>query len=97
MQVSSYDVEDAGRCQVREFLGIPVPRIYAWSTDRLNPVGAEYIIEEKATGYSLGSIWGRMSRFSQFVIIDQVVEIERKLASASFPMQGCLYYTFDSS
>ncbi|RAK92540.1 phosphotransferase enzyme family protein [Aspergillus costaricaensis CBS 115574] len=81
--------------EVREFLGIPVPRIYAWSTDRSNLVGAEYIIEKKATGYSLGSIWGRMSRSSQFVIIDQVVEIERKLASVSFPMQGCLYYTSD--
>ncbi|OJI83259.1 hypothetical protein ASPTUDRAFT_124561, partial [Aspergillus tubingensis CBS 134.48] len=77
------------------FLGIPVPRIYAWSTDRSNPVGAEYIIEEKAKGYSLGSIWGRMSRSSQFVIIDQIVDIERKLASVSFPMQGCLYYTSD--
>ncbi|PYH32967.1 uncharacterized protein BO87DRAFT_407623 [Aspergillus neoniger CBS 115656] len=62
---------------------------------RSNSGGAEYIMEEKAKGYSLGSIWGRLSRSSQFVIIDQVVEIERKLASVSFPMQGCLYYTSD--
>lgn len=83
----------ADRCQVREILRIPVPHVYSWSEDPSNPARAEYIIEAKAEGHSLGSLWGGMSKSSQFGIIDQVVEIERKLASVSFPMQGCLYYT----
>ncbi|OJZ91270.1 hypothetical protein ASPFODRAFT_68133 [Aspergillus luchuensis CBS 106.47] len=87
--------EVATRHFVREVLGIPVPRIYAWSADSPSSIEAEYIIEAKAEGHSLGSLWGRMSRSSQFGIIDQIVEIERKLASVSFHMQGCLYYTPD--
>ncbi|GCB20818.1 altered inheritance of mitochondria protein 9, mitochondrial [Aspergillus awamori] len=85
--------EVATRRFVREILRIPVPHVYSWSEDPSNPARAEYIIEAKAEGHSLGSLWGGMSKSSQFGIIDQVVEIERKLASVSFPMQGCLYYT----
>ncbi|GKZ35825.1 phosphotransferase enzyme [Aspergillus brasiliensis] len=89
--------EVATRHFVRETLGLPVPHIYAWSADPSNPVRSEYIIEAKVEGQSLGNIWGRMSRSSKFGIIDQVVEMERKLASVSFPVQGCLYYTSDLS
>ncbi|PYI01878.1 hypothetical protein BO78DRAFT_240590 [Aspergillus sclerotiicarbonarius CBS 121057] len=87
--------EVATRHFVREVLGLPVPKIYTWSADASNPVGCEYIIEEKAAGQPLGNIWSQMSMASQLGIIDQVVDMEKKLASVSFPIHGCLYYTSD--
>ncbi|GAA85831.1 phosphotransferase enzyme family protein [Aspergillus luchuensis IFO 4308] len=76
-------------------LGDPSPTYLCLVSGFIKFDKAEYIIEAKAEGHSLGSLWGRMSRSSQFGIIDQIVEIERKLASVSFHMQGCLYYTPD--
>jgi aminoglycoside phosphotransferase (APT) family kinase protein len=36
---------------VREVLGVPAPRVFAWSADAAtNPVGSEYIIMEKMSG-----------------------------------------------
>jgi hypothetical protein len=50
---------------------------------------------EKAKGTSLGDAWYRLSRPSKNKFIEQVVEMESKLASISFPVHGCIYYTQD--
>ena len=79
-------------------LGIPVPRILTWSSDRNNPVGAEYILEEKAQGKPLANLWQDWDEWpleSRYNIIDQVVEIERKLASMKFTKSGCIYFRGD--
>ena len=60
-----------------------------------NPVGAEYIIEEKATGQPLGGFWAQMSNASRFRIIDQLVGVQKKLSSISFAKHGCIYYARD--
>ncbi|PWY82770.1 hypothetical protein BO83DRAFT_395824 [Aspergillus eucalypticola CBS 122712] len=70
---------------------MPGPRVLGHS----GPAHLCLVYRQVEPRYSLGSIWARMCRSSQFVIIDQVVEIEGKLASVLFPMQGCLYYTSD--
>ena len=44
----------------RNELDIPVPRVFAWSSDKDQPVGAEYIIMEKAPGEELGKSWSSM-------------------------------------
>ncbi|KAI9673460.1 MAG: hypothetical protein M1817_002922 [Caeruleum heppii] len=89
----------ASEVATRKFLlegsGIPVPRIYAWSSNRTNPVGAEYIIEEKAPGKPLGSLWYDWPRKSKLDIIAQVAEIETKLASTVFSQHGCIYFRDD--
>ncbi|KAL4950825.1 kinase-like domain-containing protein [Aspergillus filifer] len=87
--------EVATRQFVRESLGIPVPRIYAWSADKSNAVGAEYILEEKATGQPLGSLWSQMSFSARLDIVEQVLGIERKLTSVNLPQHGCIYYQSD--
>ena len=71
---------------------MPVPKILAWSSDSGNPVGAEYILEEKAQGQQLGSIWPQMSKKSRLDIISQVVELENRLASLTFSHHGCIYF-----
>lgn len=76
-------------------MGLPIPRIYDWSTDEYNSVGAEYILEEKASGQPLGAIWGGLSSEIQSNIVNQVVDAEKKLASISFPKHGYIYYESD--
>ena len=76
-------------------MNLAVPRIYAYSIDPLNPVGAEYIIEEKAGGKPLGSLWHQWQTESQLGLVTQLVEFETKLASISFRSHGCIYYKKD--
>ncbi|RHZ50978.1 hypothetical protein CDV55_103165 [Aspergillus turcosus] len=87
--------EVATRQFLRDRLGIPIPRIYAWSAEESNAVGAEYILEEKATGQPLGSLWDKLPLPSRLDIVKQIVDIETKLASIVFPMHGCIYYQSD--
>ncbi|EQL36366.1 hypothetical protein BDFG_02100 [Blastomyces dermatitidis ATCC 26199] len=72
-----------------------LPRILAWSSDASNPVGAEYIIEEKASGVRLGSLWNHWSRGPKLKIITQIAQIEDVLTSISFPKHGCIYFKED--
>lgn len=80
---------------MREILGIPVPKIYAWSSDSSNAVGAEYIIEEKAVGQPLGSVWYQWPEESQVEMVQQIVDLELKLMSISFLKHGSIYYKAD--
>ena len=83
------------RQKLREIIGIPIPRVYRWSADVTNPVGAEYIIEEKAMGQPLGRLWNKLSMPAQLGIVNQIVEMEKKLSSVSFQKHGCIYYESD--
>ena len=70
---------------------IPVPKVLAWSSDASNPVGAEYIIMEKASGVQLFKTWGSMSDFDRFQLVQRITELEGELASISLPANGSLY------
>ncbi|CAM5998866.1 unnamed protein product [Sphagnum balticum] len=64
---------------LRDVLDIPTPRIIAWSAQKTNSVGAEYILEERARGQPLWTLWqdwNRLPIIARFGIIRQVVEIE---------------------
>ncbi|KAL5323625.1 hypothetical protein ACEPPN_008164 [Leptodophora sp. 'Broadleaf-Isolate-01'] len=90
--------EVATRKFLHDVLNIPTPRIIAWSADRNNPVGAEYIIEEKAPAKPLGKLWQDWDEWpmkDRFTIIEQIVEIERKLTSTRFAKSGCIYFRED--
>jgi hypothetical protein len=52
--------------------------------DPLNPVGAKYVIEEKAEGKPLGSLWYQWEIESQLGLVTQLVDFETKLAAISF-------------
>lgn len=85
----------ANRRKLRDILGVPIPRVHAWSCEASNPVGAEYIIEEKAPGIPLGHVWNQITKATQLRIIDQIVDIEKKYISVHFPRHGCIYYRAD--
>jgi len=73
-------------------INLPIPKVIGWSSDNDNPVGAEYILEEKAPGQPLGSLWHQMPKKSKLDIISQVVELENRLASLTFSHHGCIYF-----
>ena len=76
-------------------MNIPSPRIVAWSADRNNPVGAEYILEERAPGVPLGSLWYQWPIQSRLEVVQQIVDMERKLASVKFMKSGCIFFRED--
>ncbi|CZT13665.1 uncharacterized protein RCO7_08415 [Rhynchosporium graminicola] len=90
--------EVATRTFLREVLDIPNPPIIAWCSQKSNPVGAEYILEERVEGQPLSSLWQdwkKLSSEDRFSIIRQVVQMERKLTDASFKQCGCIYFKED--
>lgn len=76
-------------------MNIPASHIIAWSADQNNPVGAEYIFEEKAPGMPLGRLWYKWPMEFRLGMISQIVEIERQLASVRFSKYGCIYFKDD--
>lgn len=68
----------------------------SWSSDAANNlVEAEYIIEEKAPGVRLGSVWNQWPRQLKLQLIAQVVDIENKLTTITFDKHGCIYFKED--
>ncbi|CAN9468956.1 unnamed protein product [Alternaria alternata] len=68
----------------RTILNIPVPRVLAWSATDQNPVQAEYIIMEEASGSQLHEVWQDLPLRKKSDIIREFVDIERRLLSISF-------------
>ncbi|KAE8409110.1 phosphotransferase enzyme family protein [Aspergillus pseudonomiae] len=81
---------------LRNVLNLPVPRVYAWSSRASeNPLGAEYILMEKQAGVALTDVWDIIKGKQKVQILDQVVDIERRLAATKFSKFGSLYYKDD--
>ncbi|TVY67451.1 Altered inheritance of mitochondria protein [Lachnellula suecica] len=92
--------EVATRTFLRDALSISIPRIIARSANRSNPVGAEYIIEEKAAGEPLGNFWKSLDTLpmnDRMAIVDNILEIEKKLTFIKFAKSGCIYFREDIS
>ena len=81
---------------MKNVLNLPVPRVYAWSSQASeNPLGAEYILMEKQDGVALTDVWDTIKGKQKVRILDQVVDMERRLATTKFSKFGSLYYTND--
>ena len=77
-------------------MDIPVPQILSWSCNSAdNLVEAEYIIEEKAPGVRLGSVWNRWPRDLKLKLITQVIDLEKRLTTITFDKHGCIYFYKD--
>ncbi|EGD94286.1 serine/threonine protein kinase [Trichophyton tonsurans CBS 112818] len=76
---------------VKQHTSVPVPEVYAWSSDPTNPVGAEYIIMEKAAGILLFKIWGEISLSDKLELVKRLTAFERELCSLQLPAYGSLY------
>lgn len=58
-------------------------------------VEAEFIIEEKAPGVRIGSVWNQWPRELKLQLISQVVELENTLTTITFDRHGCSYFKDD--
>ncbi|KAI0340144.1 hypothetical protein BDW22DRAFT_1360672 [Trametopsis cervina] len=79
-------------------LGIPMPRVLGWNarTDpAVNPVGAEYILMEKAQGDILHSRWDDLQGKMSTDLIHQMIGLEQRFAWYKFSQIGSLYYRED--
>lgn len=65
--------------------------MFAWSDDSSNPVGAEYIIMEKAPGTRLFNKWETMTELQQFELTKAIAKLEGELTRLKFPANGSLY------
>ncbi|KAG2415131.1 hypothetical protein HFD88_006322 [Aspergillus terreus] len=81
---------------IKNYTTIPVPRVFSWSSDASNPVGAEYIVMEKATGVPLFERWGKMAQIEKMELIKNLTQLEAQLAAISFPAYGGLYLRADA-
>ncbi|KAE8377771.1 kinase-like protein [Aspergillus bertholletiae] len=80
---------------LRIILGLPVPKILAYSTSSNNPVGAEYIIMERVHGESLASRWLALKTEEVKDIMKQLADMEQQMFSFRFPAYGSLYHKRD--
>lgn len=76
-------------------LGVPVPKVLAWSSNAENEVGAEYIIMEKAQGIQLKEVWDVMPSTQKCRFLADLVSIEAKMLSTGADSYGALYYKGD--
>lgn len=56
---------EAATLQFLHSKGVPVPKLYGYSSSDTNPAGVEYIIMEKASGVGLGTRWLNMCKREQ--------------------------------
>ncbi|KDQ15825.1 hypothetical protein BOTBODRAFT_107823 [Botryobasidium botryosum FD-172 SS1] len=81
---------------LHSILGVPVPRVLAWSSDEVNnPVGAEYIIMEKAEGVELIYVWDDMPKHMKCDVVEEWVKLEKLLCRPISGGYGSLYYRKD--
>ena len=72
---------------------LPVSQVYAWSAEKSNPVGVEYILMEKASGVKLGDIWCSLKGKQMLKVITQLVQCEAKLLQSPLSHYGSIYFT----
>lgn len=70
---------------------IPVPLVYSWCSTASNPVGAEYIVMQKAGGVPLFQQWAEMTEYQKLQLIKGRTKLESQLYSLRFPAYGSLY------
>ncbi|EFE29557.1 uncharacterized protein ARB_03549 [Trichophyton benhamiae CBS 112371] len=75
--------------------GLPVPRVLGYSASNSNSVGAEYLLLEKINGSPLGDRWFTIGNKTRAEIMKQIVAVETRFMSITFPASGSLYYRKD--
>ncbi|GAQ07502.1 hypothetical protein ALT_4823 [Aspergillus lentulus] len=75
--------------------GIPVPKLYGYSSSESNPVGVEYIVVEKAPGVGLETKWPSMDKRDLHKLASSFVEIEKRFFDIPFGSIGSIYFKKD--
>ena len=81
----------------RTILGIPVPRVHAWSSEPTE-VGADFIVCEKAPGMDLSQVWaqtGYEASHQVFHVSRQINIMEQKFLDNPLSSYGSVFYKKD--
>ncbi|RMZ85206.1 hypothetical protein DV738_g409, partial [Chaetothyriales sp. CBS 135597] len=80
----------------REVLNTPVPHVHAWNSQaQSHPVGAEFIIMDKAEGVPLSEVWSTMKLPEKLQVLLAMIRLQKQWLSVSFSHYGSLYYSRD--
>ncbi|KAF2457269.1 phosphotransferase enzyme family protein [Lineolata rhizophorae] len=81
---------------LRDCLGIPVPKVLAYSSKKeLNDIGTEYIIIEKAPGVELRNVWNDLKDREKIETARQLSELVARIGQCQFSHYGALYFADD--
>lgn len=72
--------------------GLPVPKVYGWSSTNENSIGTEYIIMEYASGIGLDAKWFDMTKAQQRDLTVEIVGMEKRMMSIPFGSIGSIYF-----
>lgn len=72
--------------------GVPIPKVFDWSSSTDNPVQSEYIIMEKVRGKELQHTWYTMTAKERMAVVEKIVDMERMLFAIRFPASGSIYF-----
>lgn len=86
---------EAATLQYLRSKGVPVPKVYGYSSNADNPVGVEYLLMEKAPGVSLRSRWLGMTKRQRLKLATSFVEIEKQFFNIPFGSIGSIYFKKD--
>lgn len=76
---------------MRDFVDTPVPKVYAWSSNAdETPVGAEYIIMEKASGVALKSVWRDLGIHERFAVTKEIIKHQETWSSVAYQAYGSI-------
>lgn len=75
--------------------GLPIPKVYGYSSVPDNVAETEYIFMEFIEGTSLSDIWFDLEEEDIVSVLCQLAKLESKMMSIPFPAGGSLYYTKD--
>jgi len=75
--------------------GLPIPNVYGYSPTSDNAAETEHIFMEFVDGTKLSDIWFDLGEREVESVVRQLVQLETKMMSVSFPAGGSLYYVQD--
>ncbi|KAJ5915851.1 hypothetical protein N7454_010992 [Penicillium verhagenii] len=75
--------------------GIPVPKIFGYSTTESNSAGTEYIFMEFVRGANLGDIWFTLTERQRTKLMISLVQLESQIFALRFPASGSIFYCHD--
>jgi hypothetical protein len=82
--------------EARKFLDTPAPHVYTWNSQaKSHPVGAEFIIMDKAEGVPLSRVWSTMKLTQKLQVLLAMTHLQKQWLSVSFSHYGSLYYKGD--
>ncbi|KAF8309274.1 hypothetical protein DL93DRAFT_2085863 [Clavulina sp. PMI_390] len=83
---------------IRLKTSVPVPMVYAWSTETNNPAGAEWMLMDDITPHLYGTAWREdlLSFNIKLSLIRQLATYILELYWLRFPEAGSLYFESDA-